>query len=226
VATAIDDEGWTAEFRIPLSQLRFSGAPLQDWGINFARDIARRNELSVWAPISPGRERRGLPLRDLRGSRPSRFRIELLPYTVTRLRRGPGDAGQPLLDRPKRQGAWRRGDLKMGVTSNLTLDLTVNPDFGQVEADPAQVNLTAFETFLPERRPFFVEGAGIFQLRDRPGRRRRGKPSPSSTPAASGGPPGRLAPGRRVGGPSPSQTRILSAGQALGEDGGGGPSGS
>jgi len=217
VATTIDDEGWTAEFRIPLSQLRFSGAPLQDWGINFARDIARRNELSVWSPVSPNENaivsRSGVleGLRDL----PSGRRIELLPYTVAQLRRGPGAEENPFFR--KNDGSAEIGaDLKMGITNNLTLDLTVNPDFGQVEADPAQVNLTAFETFLPERRPFFVEGSGIFQfgigMGDGDGAnqslfysRRIGRSPQGASPSGEGWVD------------RPSQTRILSAAKLSGK---------
>jgi hypothetical protein len=165
VATAIDAEGWTAEFRIPLSQLRFSGAPLQDWGINFARDVARRNERSAWSLILPRENAVVSRLGVLEGleSLPRVRRVEVLPYSVTRLRRAPGEAANPFWSRNE-FGAEVGADLKVGVTSNLTLDVTVNPDFGQVEADPAQLNLSAFETFVPERRPFFSEGAGIFQM--------------------------------------------------------------
>jgi hypothetical protein len=165
VATQIDSLGWTAEFRIPLSQLRFSGAPVQTWGINFARDLYRHDELSIWAPISMQEQaivsRSGL-LQGIRDLTPPR-RLELLPYSVARLNRAPGNPDNPFYRRNDR-GAEFGADLKVGVTSNLTLDATVNPDFGQVEADPAQVNLTAFETFFPERRPFFQEGAGIFRF--------------------------------------------------------------
>ncbi len=165
VATRIDDQGWTAEFRIPLSQLRFSGAADQTWGINFGRDIARRNEMSVWAPLSQQDQSivsRSGELQGIRDLSPRR-RIEVLPYSVARATRAPGDAANPFHSSTEMAGEMG-GDVKMGITNNLTLDLTVNPDFGQVEADPGQVNLTAFETFLPERRPFFVEGASIFNF--------------------------------------------------------------
>jgi hypothetical protein len=89
--------------------------------------------------------------------------MEVVPYTVARLERAPVDVENPFYRRNDRFGTVG-ADVKYGVTSDLTLDLTVNPDFGQVEADPAQVNLTAFETFFPERRPFFVEGSGIFNF--------------------------------------------------------------
>lgn len=162
VATRVDAHGWTAEFRIPLSQLRFSGAAEQDWGINFGRDIARRNETSSWAPLSitePAMVSRAGILQGLRDLSPP-TRIEVLPYSVARLDRIAGADENPF--RSPTEGSMEVGaDLRVGLTSNLTLDLTLNPDFGQVEADPAQVNLSAFETFLPERRPFFQEGAGI-----------------------------------------------------------------
>lgn len=165
VATTRDEEGWTAEFRIPYSQLRFRDAPVQTWGINFYREIARHDELALWAPISAKEsaivsrfgELQGLE--DLRAPR----RMEVLPYSVARLTRAPGDADDPFYRRNDGFGTVG-ADVKYGVTSDLTLDMTINPDFGQVEADPAQVNLTAFETFFPERRPFFLEGSGIFRF--------------------------------------------------------------
>jgi hypothetical protein len=165
VATAIDSLGWTAEFRIPLSQLRFSAEPEQTWGINFMRRIARRNEESFWSPmrhdvratVSVFGELHGLS-----GLRPRR-RFELQPYAVSRLTRAPDQPGNPFYR--VNDGRLSAGaDLKYGLTSDLTLTATVNPDFGQVEADPAVVNLSAFESFFPERRPFFVEGGDIFRF--------------------------------------------------------------
>ena len=165
VATTRDDQGWTAEFRIPYSQLRFKDAPEQTWGINFYRKIVRRGELDLWAPItqqdagvvSRFGELRGL--KDLEAPR----RLEVMPYSVARLTRAPGEADDPFYRKNDAFGT-AGADVKLGVTSDLTLDLTINPDFGQVEADPAQVNLSAFETFFPERRPFFLEGSGIFNF--------------------------------------------------------------
>lgn len=165
-ATArVDDLGWTAEFRIPYSQLRFGDHDNQTWGINFAREIARRNEVSTWAPIRQSDAAvvsRSGKIQGLRGLG-SPTRMEIRPFTLARLIRAPEDAGNPFYNRNdffSSAGA----DLKYGVTNDLTLDLTVNPDFGQVEADPAQVNLSAFETFYPEQRPFFIEGASIFNF--------------------------------------------------------------
>lgn len=165
VATTRDAEGWTAEFRIPYSQLRFRDVADQTWGINFIREIARKDEVDVWAPttrqdaaiVSRFGELRGL--KDLA----SPNHLAVAPYTVARVERAPGDAADPFYSATDAYGAVG-ADVKYGVTSDLTLDLTLNPDFGQVEADPAQVNLSAFETFLPERRPFFVEGSSIFNF--------------------------------------------------------------
>lgn len=165
VATARTDDGWAAEFRIPYSQLRFRDADEQTWGINFMREIARRDELAVWAPT--GRSDGAIVSRfgELRGLRnlSAPNRMEILPYTVASLQRAPGDADDPFFNE-NATGGTAGVDVKYGLTSNLTLDLTINPDFGQVEADPAQVNLSAFETFLPEQRPFFLEGSSIFNF--------------------------------------------------------------
>lgn len=165
VATRMDDQGWTAEFRIPYSQLRFGNQDDQTWGINFAREIARRNETSIWAPIRQSDAAvvsKSGKLRGLRGlGTPTR--MELRPFTLARLVRAPGEEDNPFYSR---NDFFSSGgvDVKYGITNDLTLDLTVNPDFGQVEADPAQVNLSAYETFYPERRPFFIEGASIFNF--------------------------------------------------------------
>ena len=166
VATSRDDSGWTAEFRIPYSQLRFGPAAEQSWGINFVRVIARHQETSVWAPLSRGESAivsRFGRLQGLRDLSPPR-RLEVLPYSLVRMAAAPGDNDNPFYD-PDDFFSTAGADLKYGVTSNLTLDVTINPDFGQVEADPAQLNLTAFETFFPEQRPFFIEGANIFNFR-------------------------------------------------------------
>jgi len=165
VETTIDSLGWTAEYRIPFSQLRFRPQQgEQVWGFNLWRDIARTEERSFWSPMrqdQSGFASRFGTLTGLRNLR-SPKRLELVPYTVASVTR------DELVedDDPFRSGtdpALSMGaDLKYGVTSNLTLTATFNPDFGQVEADPSQVNLTAFETFFQERRPFFVEGLDVF----------------------------------------------------------------
>ena len=161
---SVDEGGWSAEIRIPLSQLRFPLADSQTWGINVERYIRRKNE-TVWLERVPKTEsgiasRMG-DLAGLDGLRPRR-RMELLPYAAARAELvAPEEATDPFNDGARAFGALGM-DLKLGLSSNLTVDATVNPDFGQVEVDPAVVNLTAFETFFPEKRAFFLEGAQIF----------------------------------------------------------------
>lgn len=157
------DTAWTAEMRIPFSQLRFNERELQLWGLNMNRYIPSRDEDVYWVLIpknETGWSSRFGGLSGIRGIRPS-SRIEITPYsaadvTVSRT----GSVGDPFYNRI----AWRAGtglDMKMGLGPNLTLDATVNPDFGQVEADPAEVNLSAYETYYSERRPFFIEGSRL-----------------------------------------------------------------
>jgi hypothetical protein len=161
---SIDEGGWSAEIRIPLSQLRFPLADKQTWGVNVERFIRRKNE-TVWLERVPKNEA-GLASRmgnltGLDGLRPRR-RMELLPYAAARAEFvAPEETADPFNDGARAFGALGV-DMKLGLSSNLTVDATVNPDFGQVEVDPAVVNLTAFETFFPEKRAFFLEGAQIF----------------------------------------------------------------
>ncbi|MQA30888.1 MAG: hypothetical protein GEU82_13820 [Luteitalea sp.] len=161
--TAVDGQGWTAELWIPFAQLRFNDRTPQVWGLNIQRWVPSRNEEVFWALIGRTDERWASlfgELHGIDGIRPGR-RIELLPYvasTATALgRRDPNDPFKSAVDLNGRVGA----DIKVGLGSNLTLEATMNPDFGQVEADPAEVNLSAFETFFDERRPFFVDGANL-----------------------------------------------------------------
>jgi hypothetical protein len=162
-ATAVDADGWSAEIRIPLSQLRFTSADRQTWGINVARFIRRKNETS-WLELTrkteSGLASRMAHLQGLDGINPRRH-LELAPYTAAREELIAPDAGNPFNDGARAFAAVGL-DAKYGITSNLTLDGTVNPDFGQVEVDPAVVNLSAFETFFDEKRPFFLEGAQTF----------------------------------------------------------------
>ena len=165
VATTVDPHGWTAEFRIPYTQLRFPHAEEMIWGIQFTRDIARKKELVYWAPLSSqesGTVSKYGTLRGLKGIK-SQWRLEVAPYSLGRLQRAIGDPDDPFF-KENDPFATLGMDLKHGLTGNFTLDVTMNPDFGQVEADPARVNLTDFEAFFPERRPFFVEGSNIFRL--------------------------------------------------------------
>lgn len=170
-AVAITDSGWTVEMRIPFSQLRFRPADEHVWGMQIRREISRRQEQAVFS-FTPKSESGGIArfgtLTGLRGIRPG-SRMEVIPYLVGRA----SQVEVPRSDEVDFQNPFRSssefgarvgGDLKYRLTSNLTLDATVNPDFGQVEADPAEVNLSAFESRFGERRPFFVEGSDIFSF--------------------------------------------------------------
>jgi hypothetical protein len=164
VATSVDPQGWTAEYRIPFSQLRFSRDSVQTWGILFERVIGRRNEYAV-STFVPKRESQGVPryghLMGLRGLVPGR-RLELLPYVVTRGEYV--DPGSNPYRTSHEHYATGGLDARYRVASNLTLNATFNPDFGQVEVDPAVVNLGVYETFFEEKRPFFLEGNEIFDF--------------------------------------------------------------
>ncbi len=161
-ATRVDSLGWTAEFRIPLSQLRYAPSESNTFGFGIWRDIERYNERDSWPLWSPTRN--GIvsqlgALVGLAGISRDR-RLELTPYAVTKnVERTFADSRLG-----RNQQVTAGGDLKLALTPNVTLDATINPDFGQVEADPAVVNLTAFETFFAERRPFFIEGTGLYQF--------------------------------------------------------------
>ncbi len=165
-AVSIDSLGWSAEFRIPLSQLRFEKEQDQVWGVHFVRWIERKNEKAIFPFI--GKKDNGLVSRfaELLGIRDvgTPKRLELLPYTVGRgTYVKPQEAGNPF-ERPASYYRGAGADLKYGVSSSVTLDATLNPDFGQVEVDETFVNLSAFEQFLEEHRPFFTEGTEIFRF--------------------------------------------------------------
>ncbi|HTM20372.1 MAG TPA: DUF5916 domain-containing protein, partial [Kofleriaceae bacterium] len=163
--TRVDDQGWTAEFRIPYNQLRFPRASEQRWGLQVQRIVDRTKEQTLWTPTPAGVDRLVSQFGEVRGLRdipPSR-RIELLPYATGGGRLASVDAGDPFHDTAE-PTANLGIDFKYGLTSNLTAAGTINPDFGQVEADPSEVNLTAQETFFAEKRPFFVDGAEIFRF--------------------------------------------------------------
>ena len=162
VATSIDDEGWSAEYRIPFSQLRFNRAERQLWGIQLERVIGRRREYAVTTFI-PKSERGGIPayghLVGVQGVSAG-DRLELLPYVVAR-----GEYVDPGANpfRTDSEHAVSGGlDARYRVTSDMTLNASINPDFGQVEVDPAVINLGVYETFFEEKRPFFIEGSDIF----------------------------------------------------------------
>jgi hypothetical protein len=164
--TTIDAGGWTAEFRIPLSQLRFSAEDLQSWGLQVERSVARSDEHDVWSPSPPSSQRvvsRYGTLDGVTGLTPAR-RVELLPYITG------GGAFEELGDTPDpfvRGARARYGgglDLKVGFGSAFTLSATINPDFSQIEADPSQISLSAVEPLFSEKRPFFLDGVDLFQF--------------------------------------------------------------
>lgn len=156
-------DGWTMEMRIPLSQLRFQRKAELAWGINVNRWVPTANEDSYWVLVpknETGWSSRMGRVVGIENIAPSR-RIEFLPYVTGNLRRDDSiDEADPFRD-VNDYSARAGGDLKVGVGPNLTLTGAINPDFGQVEADPAVVNLTAFETIFEERRPFFTEGSDL-----------------------------------------------------------------
>ena len=163
-ATSVVDSGWIAEIRIPFSQLRFAGRSNLVWGLQIERRIDRNQELSEWS-FTPRDQPGGIPrFGHLTGITEiaTGKKLEIMPYVVTRSE-NIDRSGNPFRDNHEVNGDAGL-DLKYRVTSNMTLDATVNPDFGQVEVDPAVINLTAFETFFPEKRPFFVEGSELFKF--------------------------------------------------------------
>ncbi|HEY0242334.1 MAG TPA: DUF5916 domain-containing protein [Gemmatimonadaceae bacterium] len=167
-SASVDSAGWTAEFRIPLSQLRYNrNVENQLWGLQLGRKIARKAEIDQFS-FTPKAQQQGINryghLTGL-GSPRSVKKVELVPYVLAKTANPSVASNDPFRNRNEvKPGAGL--DAKIGLTSNLTLDATFNPDFGQVEVDPAVVNLSAFETFFPERRPFFIEGASIFSFGD------------------------------------------------------------
>src|SRR5262245_19752738 len=185
VRSQITETGWTAEFRIPFSQMRFSSSPDagQVWGFNVQRYIRRKSETGTWVAKSRGERGEvsffGHLVFDER--LPSPRRLELMPYVLSR--------GEFLAGGANNGGGATGLDARMGLGTGATLSATINPDFGQVEQDPAVLNLSVFETFFPEKRPFFLEDSrtfvppyGVFQLFHS---RRIGR-SPGRLPLASG----------------------------------------
>ena len=162
---AVDSSGWTAEMRIPFSQLRFSDGTSPVWGVNVNRWEPTRRLNVYWAVVplnETGWASRFGELLGIDTITPAE-RLQLVPYVAGQGTFAERDAANPFNDQGSEMRGRIGGDLKWRIGSNLTLDATVNPDFGQVEADPAVVNLTAFETSFPERRPFFIEGSQLLQ---------------------------------------------------------------
>ncbi len=173
VGVSIESWGWVAEFRIPFSQLRFSKLDKYVWGFEVYRFIQRRNEESylVYYPRTDRlRVSRWIELQGIEGIKPP-SRIELLPYAAATgkfLQQPPVDgfnSGRTDPFKLQRDFPWSVGaDAKIGLSGDMTLDLSLNPDFGQVEVDPAVVNLTAYEVYYQEKRPFFIEGSNILSF--------------------------------------------------------------
>jgi hypothetical protein len=163
-------DGWVVEIKIPFSQLRFQPADKQTWGINFARFISRNQEVDRLVNVKKGDTgwvSRFADLSGIEGVKPERA-LEIMPYGVARSdlanRITPGDP----FTRPTKYNIAGGLDVKYALTSTLRLTGTINPDFGQVEVDPAVINLSDTETFFPEKRPFFTEGANIFSFGNGP----------------------------------------------------------
>jgi len=228
LATSVTESGWVVEMRIPFSQLRFGRQDTQTWGIQVERTIHRNQENATF-PFTPTLERSGVSrfahLHGIGGLDPGR-RLELLPYVVARgeylnLQSPTGIT----FDNPYRSGSDHFGgvglDLKYGIASNVTLDATVNPDFGQVEVDPSVINLTAFETRYDERRPFFVEGADIFTFGEAGPTGSVGRPPEVFYSRRIGRAPTGSVPNDAVFSDMPAQTTILGAAKVTGRLGSG-----
>ncbi len=165
VKTGTNEKGWAAEIRIPLSQLRYGKKADQIWGLQVTRRIFRKQETSQWQLIpqkASGWVHMYGELYGIKGIKAQR-QVELTPYTVGKMQRFKREEGNPFATGGL-ENLYGGLDGKIGLTSDLVLDFTINPDFGQVEADPSVVNLTAFETYYSEKRPFFIEGRNILSF--------------------------------------------------------------
>jgi hypothetical protein len=163
VKTSLNSEGWIAEMKIPFSQVRFEKNSGDVWGFDMARVIYRNNETSFWQHIpkdAPGFIHMMGELSGLEQIKPRKI-FDVTPYAVAKTETFKAVPENPFLAKGKLSGLNGGIDAKIGITNNMTMDLTINPDFGQVEADPSEVNLSAYETFFSEKRPFFIEGNNI-----------------------------------------------------------------
>jgi len=165
VKAKIDDKGWLAEMKIPYNQLRFSDKPKQIWGLEIMRILFRKQETSLWQKVPRGNAgwvSRWGELSGINNIHPKK-EIALTPYVMGEVKTSEKEEGNPFATGTN--WGYNAGlDGKIAVSNNLTLNFTVNPDFGQVEADPSEVNLTTYETFFQEKRPFFVEGSNIYNF--------------------------------------------------------------
>lgn len=163
VQTSINSEGWVAEMKIPFSQVRFDKNSGTVWGLEVGRILYRKNETTFWQHIpkeAPGMVHLYGEMKGLDEIKPRKI-LDITPYTVAKTETFKAVPENPFLRKGRLSGINAGLDAKIGVTNNLTMDLTINPDFGQVEADPSEVNLSAYETFFKEKRPFFIEGKNI-----------------------------------------------------------------
>jgi hypothetical protein len=163
VKTSINNEGWIAEMKIPFSQVRFEKNSGDVWGLEMARIFYRKNETDFWQHIprdAPGFVHLFGELSGLEQIKPRKI-FDITPYGVAKVQTFKKEPENPFMEKGRKFGINGGIDAKIGVTNNMTMDLTINPDFGQVEADPSEVNLTAYETFFQEKRPFFIEGNNI-----------------------------------------------------------------
>lgn len=170
VKTSKDKKGWYAEMKIPFTQIRFNKNGDQTWGLQVGRQLFRKDELSLWQHIpqnSPGFIHLFGELKGIKNIKPKR-QIEILPYTRVKVEKFKKEEGNPFATGKSHDFAAGI-DGKVGITNDFTLDFTINPDFGQVEADPSEVNLTTFESFFAEKRPFFIEGKNIMDYQLTPG---------------------------------------------------------
>jgi len=158
--TSTSETGWSAEFAIPFTAIRYPSTDQQLWGVNFKRRITRTNESAYLFRMADNGNLRIEDFGDLQGLRnlPASRQFELLPYGASKLIHAPGSEEE--------WDPWANAglDAKIGISSSAVIDLTVNPDFGQIEADPDEVNLSHWESFLREKRPFFLEGSDLFQM--------------------------------------------------------------
>ena len=163
--TIINHDGWFCEMRIPFSQMRFDENEKHTWGVNFRRDISRKNEIDYLVYVPKNEQvfvSRFYDLIGIENIRPSN-NIEILPYVIGKAEYTQHAPGDPFNDGSEYSPGFG-GDIKMSVGSNLKLNATINPDFGQVEIDPAVINLSDVETYYDEKRPFFLEGSTIFNF--------------------------------------------------------------
>jgi hypothetical protein len=163
VKTSVNKEGWVAEMKVPLSQVRFEKNSGDVWGLEIARVLYRKNETTFWQHIpkdAPGFIHLMGELKGLENIKPRKI-LDVTPYGVAKTETFAKEPDNPFRSKGRSSGLNGGIDAKIGVTNNMTMDLTINPDFGQVEADPSEVNLSAYETFFNEKRPFFIEGNNI-----------------------------------------------------------------